>query len=78
MGRFCLANLRRQGIEPVAFLVTDGGDKFVDSLRVERIENWKDDVESLIVITPINDKVKKEIEYNLNFNEITNYIKFWD
>lgn len=45
MGRFCLANLRRQGIEPVAFLVTDGGDKFVDSLRVERIENWKDDVE---------------------------------
>lgn len=78
MGRFCLANLRRQGIEPVAFLVTDGGDKFVDSLRVERIENWKNDVESLIVITPINEKVKKEIEYNLNFNEITNYIKFWD
>ena len=78
MGRFCLANLRRQGIEPVAFLVTDGGDKFVDSLRVELIENWKNDIESLIIITPINENIKREIECNLNYNEINNYIKFWD
>ena len=78
MGRFCLTNLRRRGIEPVAFLITEGGDTYVDTLRVELIENWKADIESLIIITPINENVKREMEYNLKINKIKNYIKFWD
>ena len=66
-----LAPLPATPLEPVSYT-------HLDVYKRQLIENWKNDIESLTIITPINENIKREIECNLNYNEINNYIKFWD
>lgn len=79
MGRFCLAVLRKEHIQPAGFLVSrNTGDSVEESIPVMEPDGLEGLPDSAVIITVYDLAVQDEIERTLKERGCRNYIKMWE
>ncbi len=77
-GRFCLSWLRKNGIEPKAFIVSSGKNiSDIDKIPVINISDYTDDENNGIIVTVVKETPRVQIENILKERKIDNYFIFW-
>lgn len=77
IGKCCLHFLRAGGVEPTGFVVTGNNQKYerIEGLLVEELASVKD-VEEIGFIIAVGRRLADEIEENLKFRRVENYIRY--
>lgn len=77
MGKFCLSILRKNGIEPLAFIDNNMANEKVDALAVKSLSEFANKRDVSVIVTPIKSHVQQEIISELKRGHIDKYHVFW-